>query len=385
MRSNRLLFAFVAAGVWIAPLSGGRLDAQPNSAFEQLEQQVQRENARDAAGLPQGPKAQGQEPGYLGIIADDRETAGKGIKVTETIADGPADKAGLKAGDVVTGIDGQPMHSMQDFERLFSGQPAGKKLAFQVTRDEQAITIDVTLGQRPPPGQRRFEQFGPIPTPENIASTPLENRGATLGVRMANVTPDLQQSMNLPGATGALVVMVVQGSAADKAGIKAGNVIVSIDKQPVASTADLSRLIAKHSAGQEITVGLFNGKTMVDLKAVLGGAIATPSGEAPIAGPGAEQPQALGSPPLPGAGGGMPGLPGGPPMQNQFGVPNHFGGPNQFGNPYTPGMPAGPGDRLQMLEQRVQDLERRVHHLEEQLKQPASESPKATQSGNKQT
>jgi membrane-associated protease RseP (regulator of RpoE activity) len=388
MRLNEAFPVFVAAMLWAAPLSA-------QSAFEQLEQQVQRDNARSAAGLPAAtPPA--QEPGYLGVIAEDRQGGGKGLNVIEVIAGSPAENAGLKAGDFITAIDGHAVHSMQDFERILSVAPAGKKLPFQITRSDKAQNVEVMLGQRPPPGQRRFGQFGQIPATAAPAA-PAESRGATLGVRIASVTPELQRSLALPNAGGALVVAVVAGSPASQAGIAAGNVIQSVNGQRVDTPSDLSRLIGQNAPGREVTIGYYNGTATVERKTVLA------AGTAPGPQPGeANIGSGLGGQPfLPGegAGGLIPGQPpggqfGGAPMPGQFGpLPGQAGGPGQLG---APGQYGGPGqfgtqaptaaDVIRMLEQRVQDLERRVQQLEQSKTQPPPASgPKATPSSDQQT
>ncbi|HEX4149200.1 MAG TPA: PDZ domain-containing protein [Pirellulales bacterium] len=372
-------FAAVAA-VALLPWAT-RLPAQ--SAFEQLEQQVQRENAQDAARqLP--PTKSGPEPGYLGVIAEDRQGGGKGLNVIEVIAGAPAERAGLKAGDFITTIDGQAVHSMQDFERILSAAPAGKKLTFAFTRGGQSQNLDVTLGQRPPPGQRRFEQFGPIP---EATSQPVETRG-TLGVRIASITPELQRSMSLTNTRGALIVSVVEGSAAAQSGLVAGNVILSVDGQQVETPADLTRLIARAGAGRVVTLGYYNGTANVERKVVLGGsaAAAAPADEVPS------------SPPIATPGSGfLPGQPPGGPLgaPGQFGAPGPYGtapgqfgpAPGQYGQPgQFGGDPAAAGpDRLEMLEQRVRDLERRLRELESKNQAPSGGGPKATQSSDQQT
>jgi membrane-associated protease RseP (regulator of RpoE activity) len=373
MRRNQALPVFVTAVLWTGPLWA-------QSAFEQLEQQVQRDNARAAGPVAAHPS--GQEPGYLGMIAEDRQGAGNGLSVLEVIAGAPAEKAGLKAGDLVTAIDGQAVHGMQDFERIVSVAPAGKQLAFQVSRAGQTQSVEVTLGQRPPPGQRRFEQFGPIPATDG-AGAPAEVRGATLGVRIASVTPDLQRSMALPSASGALVVMVVEGSAASQAGIAPGNVILSVNGQRIDTPTDLSRLIGQNAAGREATIGYYNGTATVERKIVLGSGTAPgpQPGEAP-AGNGGMIPGQLpggqfGGAQLPGQFDGLPGLPGGP---GEYAEPGQYGGPGQFSN-----QAPGGGDVLRMLEQRIQELERRVRQLEQNQKPPPASGPKTTTSSNRQT
>jgi Do/DeqQ family serine protease len=77
-----------------------------------------------------------------------------------------------------------------------------------------------------------------------------------LGVSMYTVTPDIAQSLGLKNAQGALVSRVVEGSAAQKAGIRTGDVITSVDGQPVKSNSELRNAIGLHRVGDKIEIGL---------------------------------------------------------------------------------------------------------------------------------
>ena len=99
--------------------------AGAQTAFEQLEKQVRNAVGQPAAGQPAvGQPPAGQEPGYLGLIADDRQSSGKGIRIMEIVSGGPAEQAGLKTGDLVTSVNSQPVRSMDDFARTMSAVPA---------------------------------------------------------------------------------------------------------------------------------------------------------------------------------------------------------------------------------------------------------------------
>lgn len=100
------------------------------------------------------------EPGYLGVLAD--ETGGQtgGIRLLDVLAGGPAQAAGLRAGDIITSIDGQAANNVDDMARLMSGRPAGDEVTFVVRRGNEVTRADVRLTKRPPPEQRRFGTFG---------------------------------------------------------------------------------------------------------------------------------------------------------------------------------------------------------------------------------
>ncbi len=131
--------------------------ASAQTAFEQLEQQVRSAVGQPAAGqVPAGQPAAAQEPGYLGLIADDRQTSGKGIRVMEIVSGGPAEQAGLKTGDLITGVNNQAVHSMDDFARTMSTAPAAAKLSFEIQRDGATQAIDAVLSKRRRPTSGAF-------------------------------------------------------------------------------------------------------------------------------------------------------------------------------------------------------------------------------------
>jgi S1-C subfamily serine protease len=306
------------------------------TAFEQLEQQV-----RSAVGQPAGtPPAAGQpasgvEPGYLGLIADDRQSVGKGIRIMEIVSAGPAEQAGLKTGDLITGLNSQPVRSMDDFSRGMSTAPAGAKLSFQVERNGVTSTIEVTLSNRPPPDQRRFQQFGQIP--ETVNAPPAEARPGLLGVRVAPVTPEMQQALRLPSLSGALIVSVVQGTPADKAGIQPGATVVSVDGRPIERPGDLTRAVLEAGPGRQIKLSFYQQGALVERQVTLD-AQATVVAEVPT-----------------------------PPVS-----------PPSFSPPTQPIVVQSPvaEDRVQQLQRRVDELERKVRDLEQAIKANAPPTAK---------
>ena len=244
--------------------------ARAQTALQELENKIRTANQQgqlpgQQTGGPASvvPPAAGAavEPGYLGMLADD-QAGGSGVRIVELTVGAPGEKAGLKAGDVVTAIDGKPIATMRDFEPILLSTQAGTKLTFQVLRDNQPQQIVVTLGQRPAPGERRFD-FGRIP---DDPTAPPEARAAVLGVRLATVTPEIQRAYSLPAARGALVVDVVPGSPAAKAGVPIEAVVVFVDGKQIDTPSDLSRLVAEAGPGKEIKLAYFSRGQLVERK-----------------------------------------------------------------------------------------------------------------------
>ena len=132
-------------------LSASLASAQP--ALDRLEQRIRQQV--QAANPPVA-----KQPGYLGLVADDREDRGRGARLIEVVPEGPAAKAGLQAGDLITAVNDQPVRDLDSMQKLLETRPAGAVINLSVTRDGGNRRIAVTLGERPPADKRRLPEFG---------------------------------------------------------------------------------------------------------------------------------------------------------------------------------------------------------------------------------
>ncbi len=227
---------------------------------------------------PLAPTQAAPEPGYLGLITDDRQEQGRGVRVVRVVQGSPAEQAGFQEGDVVIAIEGQNVGSLDQMATELKPHTAGDKVRFEIRRGDATQAIEVTLGRRPPPGERPYE-FGRIPErlpepptavapPDNALAAPAPRstadprpaaRGQLLGIRTAPVTEDLRRQMRLPSTAGARVVSRVVGSPADRANIPLDSVIVAVDGQNVSSPAALAEVIAAAGAGRSVELTYYVG------------------------------------------------------------------------------------------------------------------------------
>lgn len=238
-----LLIALI--GLFGGPLLDIAL-AQP--AVERLERQVREKQRAEAE----------NDVGYLGVVADDSKGTGHGVEVLEVVAGSPAEKGGLKPGDLVTKVGDRPIRTLDDFADALHDQPAGKTLRFAIERMGEPKQVEATLVSRPPVESRRFPRFGRIGEP--AAELP---RMSLLGVRVEPVDPQSPAAVGLPVAEGAYVVGVAENSPAAMAGIPLQAVIVAIDGQEVRDPADLKRVIAGSRPGDNIKVDYYSGGKLV--------------------------------------------------------------------------------------------------------------------------
>ena len=125
----------VCLGLLLAQ-AASQASGQP--ALERVEKLVQRAVQSANGGQPAAPahaQPGSKQPGYLGVVADDRQDVGRGARVLEVVAGGPAAKGGLQVKDLITAVGNEPVRSLDDMTNLLALRPAGAVVVFSVTRD----------------------------------------------------------------------------------------------------------------------------------------------------------------------------------------------------------------------------------------------------------
>jgi serine protease Do len=213
-------------------------------------------------------------------IAREKLSGAAGAVIEEVRSESPAAKAGLKAGDVVVDFDGERVRSARQLDRLVDETPAGREVKMAVMRGGQRV--DVTVAPTPANGLavfengrglQRLERFGPnlqfdMPEWREYAMPhfdfDMRSRPSRLGVTLSELTSQLSE--HLGAKQGVLVTEVTADSPARTAGIKAGDVIATIDGKAVTSSNDVRRAIAD-AASDEVTIGIVRDKKEMALKA----------------------------------------------------------------------------------------------------------------------
>ncbi len=160
-----MLRSLLSGGIAALILLGGAGWPAPRAAaqsvLKRLEQEIRRRVAEDrpAAEAESPPE---RRPGYLGAVVDDRQDLGRGARVLEVRPEGPADAAGLRQGDLITGAAGVRVRQTDDLADILAVFPAGSRVTLDVLRDGRVAKIDVVLGQRDSPAEE------PLPPPEAI-------------------------------------------------------------------------------------------------------------------------------------------------------------------------------------------------------------------------
>jgi len=178
-----------------------------------------------------------------------------GVEITRVEEGSPAEKAGVKPGDVVQEYNGQRVEGMEQFGRMVRETPAGRDVKLTISRDGAPPTLTATLGSRKLRGLAgNFHIEMPeirIPDIPQIYTT---LRTARLGVEAESLGPQLSEYFGVK--EGVLVRSVLENTAAQKAGIKAGDVITKVDGMPVTSPSELSGAVRAASAKKTYSLEL---------------------------------------------------------------------------------------------------------------------------------
>lgn len=220
---------------------------------------------RTGEGALPPPPADSDEPksGYLGVVL---EETGGALTIAEVTKDSPAEKAGLKAGDVIKAVNKAAVKDIEELGQKMEPVAAGEKLTLTIEREGKETTIVATLGEPPAaprePGGVESEAGERPPAP---AETPREGdsaRRASLGISVVTFAGNLRLGSEVPARSGALVSMIRPDSPAAKAGMPAGCVIVAYDGQKVETAEDLVELIRASKPGEEVELTYYQGPTL---------------------------------------------------------------------------------------------------------------------------
>ena len=178
--------------------------------------------------------------GYLGVhiqdVTPDLATAfglkqGGGVLIGDVSPDTPAAHAGLKKGDVILQINGEPIDARNQLQVQIAQMAPGTPVKLQIWRNGATQNVSLNLGELP----ETAEKEGPGET----------SGGALEGVEVQNLTPDISQELNLaPGTHGVVVTSVDPSSPAAAAGLSRGDVIQEVNHKPITSTGEFQQALS---------------------------------------------------------------------------------------------------------------------------------------------
>jgi serine protease Do len=169
--------------------------------------------------------------------------AANGVVIMGVEPGSPAEKAGLKGGDVITSVNGKPVKTGNDLVNPIAQAPIGSKVKLNYVRDRAAKETTAVVEDR----TRVFPtQAG------RVGDQPGEAAPAEFGLRVDSLTPDRASRVGMEGQRGVLVTDVDPASFADDLGFSRGDVITEINREPITSLDDYKKSVAKLKPGQNV-------------------------------------------------------------------------------------------------------------------------------------
>ncbi|HEX4996258.1 MAG TPA: DegQ family serine endoprotease [Methylomirabilota bacterium] len=190
--------------------------------------------------------------GWLGIVIQDLTpdlaagfdlpNAG-GVLVSDVMKDGPAESAGMRAGDVIVEFAGTPIKEVTDLQKRVAAVEPGKPAALTVIRDKRPTRLSVRIGEQP------LEEV-------SVAAPPREER---LGLTVEPLTVDTAERFGLSARAGVVVTDVKPGSAGAEAGIRPGDAILEVNRRPITGMESFRESMAAVAPGDVVPVYIQRG------------------------------------------------------------------------------------------------------------------------------
>jgi serine protease Do len=229
--------------------------------------------------------------GYLGVSPEniDKEnmkeyglSAPRGVGISNVSQNSPAERAGLKKGDVILQFDGEPVTSSRKLLRLLGEAAPEQTVRLTINRNNSEQQLSVTLGQRAEssrvlragtPDWNGFYRMNPpnapVPpqvwgnTPEGYTLMPGNNR--RVGVTTTALTTQLAEFFGVSGGHGLLITSISENSPASKAGLKAGDVVTEVNGEKVEDSDDFIRAVNRKEEG-DVTLTIIRDKSQRTIK-----------------------------------------------------------------------------------------------------------------------
>jgi serine protease Do len=267
-----------ALGLVVAPSVFGRVDAPvmaqgrpaPGAPFDWAREKAAFAFFDDGSQI--GASIRELEPAEA-----DRLKLTGGAVVEDVRPDSPAARARLRRSDVIVMFDSEPVRSVRQFTRLVQETPAGRTVTATIVREGQRSNIQLTPADDRRAGtlidgDRVRERFGDLVArmPEfdfKIDVDALGTGRGRLGVTVSQLSGQLAAYFG--AKEGVLVTAVAEGSPAEKAGLKAGDVITSVNSERVTSPSQLTRALRGVNDAAEVTLGIVRDKKETAIKATI--------------------------------------------------------------------------------------------------------------------
>lgn len=170
-----------------------------------------------------------------------------GVLVGDVNEDGPAEKAGIRRGDVIVEYNGTAVNDPVAFRNLVAGTAPNTTVPVQLIRDGKAETVKVTITELPVSVQKTAKEY------DNLLK----------GIQVQGITPDIRQKLNIPRQVNGVVITEVGGGSPAEGILAQGDIIIEIDRQKIDSQKEYDKAAAAIKPGQDILLLIYrNGSTL---------------------------------------------------------------------------------------------------------------------------
>jgi serine protease Do len=197
--------------------------------------------------------------GYLGLLPQDiNDDLAKALKLKSTegalVGDvtpgGPAEKAGIKRGDIITSLDGQKVEDSTELRNQVAQTKPGTSVKIDLLRAGKEVHVTAKLQERP---EKARGSAKPETAPEQQSSE-------QLGLSVQTLTPEIAQQLGYDGETGVIITDVASGSPAEDAGLQQGDLIKEVGRTPVATFKDFEAALNKYRSGDSVAMLIRRGQ-----------------------------------------------------------------------------------------------------------------------------
>lgn len=246
-------------------------------------------------------KDKNEKRGYLGVMLQDIDSemaealeldSKNGILVSNVIADGPAEKAGLEDGDVIIKFQGESLDDYKDLTTALKRTAPGQEVSLVVLRDGKRKSLNVELGEKEENVMVFMTDDGDVHFPndwhhgsdeaniwyDDDSNVKVMIKGLNdfheqrgfMGVELDDLNEQMGEFFGVDDGEGALITKVVEDSAAEDAGLRAGDVIIMMDDEDIESSADVHSALAGTKPEETLTVEVIRKGSSKSMELTLG-------------------------------------------------------------------------------------------------------------------
>jgi serine protease Do len=165
----------------------------------------------------------------------------KGALVGDVTDGGPADKAGLRTGDVIVAFDNKEVSDSNELPMMVAATSVGKNVKLEILRNGEKKVLDVKIGELKESEEKTSATKG---SESNVKND--------LGFNAGDITPELAEQFELTDKSGVIILEVDNGSPAEEAGLQAGDIVAEIDREKMTSLSQFNKKIKGYKPGDTI-------------------------------------------------------------------------------------------------------------------------------------